>query len=169
MPEFIYTPLSDQDDIEDGLFLGHLDVMGKSGTATTRTTRRPDGGMGIILFPAVVDLLDGMTGLLRRGRGRFTSSGMGPPLTFKLNGQVMSIRRRLTVIDESSPQAVADAVWAAAQKLSNALLPRVTEATEYTETMEDGSIGYIDYRVQLPAAMSRFQEARKSLTYRTAP
>ncbi|MEU2621816.1 hypothetical protein ABZ642_27355 [Streptomyces sp. NPDC007157] len=164
MPEFIYTPLADQEDVEDGLFLGHLDVTGNAGTATTRTTGRPDGGMGIILFPDLVDLLDGVAELLRRGRGRFATSGMGPTLTFKLKGGVMSIKHRLKVIDESSPQAVADAVWTASQRLSDSLLARVTTSTEHTDIMEDGNIGYIDYRVQLPAAMSRFQEARQSLT-----
>jgi hypothetical protein len=164
VPEFVYTPLPDQEDVDDGLFLGHLDVVGNAGTATTRTSRGPDDGMGIILFPALVDLLDGVGGLLRRGRGRFAASDIGLPLTFKLKGQVMSIRRRLTVIDESSPQTVADAVWAAAQKLSGSHLARVATATEYTDLTADGEVEYIDYRVQLPAAMARFQDARKSFT-----
>ncbi|MFJ6084338.1 hypothetical protein ACIQI8_23335 [Streptomyces sp. NPDC092369] len=164
MPEFVYTPLPDQEDIDDGLFLGHLDVTGNAGTTTTRASRRPDDGMGILLFPALLDLLDGVGGLLRRGRGRFASCDIGLPLTFKLKGQVMSIRRRLTVLDESSPQAVADAVWVAARKLSDSHLARVVTATEYTDITADGEVEYIDYRVRLPAAMSRFQDARKSLT-----
>ncbi|MFB7493947.1 hypothetical protein ACFC09_04440 [Streptomyces sp. NPDC056161] len=164
MPEFIFTPLADQEQIDDGLFLGHLDVTGNSGTATTRSPRHPDGGMGIILFPALVDLLDGVGRLLRQRRGRFTCSDLGLPLTIKLKGQVMSVRRRLTVIDESSPQAVADAVWIAAQQLSDDLLARVTAPTEYTEIGKGGAAEYIDYRIQLPRAMSAFQDARKSIT-----
>jgi hypothetical protein len=163
VPEFIYTPLPDQEDIHDGLFLGHLDVTGNAGTATTRSSRQSDGGMGIILFPALVDLLDGMAGLLRSGRGRFTCSDIGLPLTFKLKGRTMSIKRRLTVIDESSPQAVSDAVWAAARTLSDSCLPLVTTATEHTDFTESGTVEYIDYRIQLPAAMARFQDARKSI------
>ncbi|MGW5654061.1 hypothetical protein [Streptomyces humi] len=164
MPEFVFTPLADQEEVEDGLFLGHLDVMGNRGTATTRTSRLPDGGMGIILFPALLDLLDGVGDLLRHGQGRFTCSDIGLPLTFKLKGQVMSIKRRLTVIDESSPWAVADAVWTATQKLADSHLARATTSTEYTEITQDGNVEYIDYRVQLPAAMSKFQETRNMLT-----
>ncbi len=164
MTEFTFSPLTDQDDFKDGLFLGHLDVSGNRGSATTRSSRQPDGGMGIILFPVLVDLLNGLAGLLQRGRGKFTSADMGLPLTFKLKDQVMTIKRRFTVIDESSPQAVADAVWAAAQQLSDSHLGRVTAATEYTEITEDGRTEQIDYRVQVPAAMSRFQEARRSIS-----
>lgn len=164
MPEFTYTALPDQEDVHDGLFLGHLDVTGNTGAATTRSSRQPDGGMGIILFPAMVDLLDGLADLLQRGRGKFVCSDIGLPLTFKLKGQKMSIKRRLTVIDESSPRIVAEAVWDATQTLLGSHLPRVTTATEHTDFAQDGTIEYIDYRIQLPAAMSRFQEARRSIT-----
>jgi hypothetical protein len=159
VPEFTFTPFTDQDDIKDGLFMGHLDVSGSAGSVTTRSSRPSDKDWGVVLFPVVIDLLDGLAGLLERGRGKFTSTDMGLPMAFILKGQVMTIRRWFTVIDESSPQAVADAVWAAAQRLVDSHLRQVTEATKYIESVADG-FQPIDYRAQVPAAMARLQKAR---------
>ncbi|WP_129307521.1 hypothetical protein [Streptomyces sp. L2] len=162
MPEFAFTPLADQEDVLDGMILGHIDITGKSGSATTRSPRVPDGGLGILLLPAVVDLLDGVAGLLRRGRGRFTCSDAG--VTFRLKDRVLTMRRMFTVLDESSPHAVAEALGTAAQRLSDSHLPGIKAPTEDTTVAEDGTIEYVDYRIRLPEAIAAFQDARRSLT-----
>jgi hypothetical protein len=163
VPEFTITPLDGQDDVTDGLFLGHLDVKGSSGSATTRSSRQPDGGMGIVLFPVVVDLLNGLAGLLERGRGKFASDDMGLSLTFKLKDGTVTVKKGFSTLDESPARDVADAVWTAAKGLSDSLLEQVTEATEHSEITEDGTYVPIDYRVQLPKALARFQEARAAV------
>ncbi|MEV6760995.1 hypothetical protein AB0N16_10165 [Streptomyces sp. NPDC051105] len=165
MPEFLYSALDDQDDVLDGMFQGHLDVKGSSGSATSRNPRHADGGMGIILFPALVDLLDGVSQLLRRERGTFKCSGIGLPLKFKLKDGRMTISHRWTVIDESSPQSTATALWTAAQQLAGSLLDRVTEPTHYTETAPDGTDRYIDFRVQVKESLTRFEESKAQITY----
>jgi hypothetical protein len=165
VPEFLFAPLDDQEDVLDGMFLGHLDVTGSSGNATSRNPRHPDGGMGIILFPALVDLLDGVGTLLRRERGTFRCSDIGLPLKFKLTNGLMTISNRWTVIDESTPQSTALALWTAAQQLTGSLLGRVTEPTEYTETTDEGIIRYIDFRVQVTKSLTRFDESKNQITY----
>ncbi|MEU6278722.1 hypothetical protein [Streptomyces sp. NPDC047028] len=162
MPEFAFTPLAGQEDVLDGMFLGHIDITGKSGSATTRSPRDPDGGMGILLLPAVVDLLDGVAGLLRRGRGRFTCSDAG--VTFRQKERVLMIRRMFTVLDDSSPQAVAESLGTAAQRLSDSHLSGIKAPTEDTTVTEDGTIEYVDYRYRLPEAIAAFQDVRRSLT-----
>jgi hypothetical protein len=164
VPEFTFTPLTDQENVSDGTFLGHLDVSGSSGSATTRSSRQPDGGMGIVLFPALVDLLDGVGELLQGGRSTFKCSDVGLPLKFKLKNGVMTTSHRWSEIDDSTPQAVADALWSAAQKLADSHLGRVTEPSEHIDVLEDGSIGAIDFRVQVKNAMARFEDARRQLS-----
>ncbi|MEV5955599.1 hypothetical protein AB0M11_17815 [Streptomyces sp. NPDC051987] len=162
----MYTLLDDQDDVLDGMFQGHLDVRGSSGKATSRNPRKPDGGIGIILFPALVELLDGVSDLLQRGRGTFKcSEAIGLPLKFKLKDGLMTISHRWTVIDESSPRITAAAVWAAAQQLAGSLLGRVTEPTEHIETAADGTVRYIDFRVQVKESLARFAEAQEQISH----
>ncbi|MEU9243251.1 hypothetical protein [Streptomyces sp. NPDC048385] len=166
MPEFLYTLLADQDDVFDGMFQGHLDVTGISGKATSRNPRKPDDGMGIILFPALVELLDGVSELLQHGRGTFKcSETIGLPLKFKLKDERMTISHRWTVIDESSPHSTAAALWSAAQQLTGSLLGRVTEPTGHTETAADGTVRYIDFRVQVKESLARFEEAKEQIRY----
>ncbi|MFG3017938.1 hypothetical protein ACGFZQ_05200 [Streptomyces sp. NPDC048254] len=164
MPEFLYTTLDDQDDVLDGMFQGHLDVKGSAGSATSRNPRQSDGGVGIILFPALVDLLDGVSELLRRGRGTFKCSGIGLALKFKLKDGRMTISYRWTVIDDSSPQSTASAIWTAAQQLTDGILGRVTEPTRYTERADDGTDRYIDFRIQVKESLERFEVARAHLS-----
>lgn len=121
--------------------------------------------MGIILFPALVELLDGVGELLRRGRGTFKCSGIGVPLKFKLKDGSMTISHRWTVIDESSPQSTATALWTAAHELAASLLDRVTEPTGYIERTADGSDRYIDFRVQVKESLTRFEESKARITY----
>ncbi|MEU2422908.1 hypothetical protein ABZ619_18120 [Streptomyces sp. NPDC007851] len=165
MVEFLYTALADQEDVLDGMFQGHLDVKGNSGSATSRNPRHPDGGMGIILFPALVELLDGVGELLRRGHGTYKCSGIGLPLKFKLKDGSMTISQRWTVIDESSPKSTATALRTAAHELADGLLGRVTEPTEYIERAPDGSDRYIDFRVQVKESLTRFEESKAQITY----
>lgn len=165
MPEFLYTALDDQDDVLDGMFQGHIDVKGSSGSATSRNPRHADGGVGIILFPALVDLLDGVSELLQRGRGTFKCSIIGLPLKFKLKDGRMTISHRWTVIDNSPPQSTATAIWTAAQQLTGSLLGRVTEPTRYIEKTADGSDRYIDFRVQVKESLTRFNETKAQITY----
>ncbi|MFJ8788127.1 hypothetical protein [Streptomyces sp. NPDC102462] len=164
MPEFTFTPLTDQDEVSDGTFLGHLDVSGSSGKATTRSSRQAGGGMGIVLFAALDELLDGVGTLLREGRGTFKSSDIGLPMKFKSKNGVLTTSHRWSQIDESTPEAVADALWSAAQELARTHLGRVTEPSGHIDILEDGSIGAIDFRVQVRNAMSRFEEARRQLS-----
>jgi hypothetical protein len=164
VPDYTFTPLTDQEDVNDGAFLGHLDVNGSSGSATTRSSRQPDGGMGIVLFAALVDLLDGVGELMRDGRGTFKCSDIGLPLKFKLKNGAMTTSHRWSEIDQSAPQDVADAVWSAARKLADSHLGRVTEPSEHIDVLEDGSIGAIDFRVQVKNAMARFEDARRQLS-----
>ncbi|NUP74080.1 MAG: hypothetical protein HOQ07_05435 [Sinomonas sp.] len=160
MPEFAYTPFDDQDDILDGMFQGHLDVKGSSGNATSRNPRHPDEGVGVIIFPALVETLDGVGALLRSGRGTFKCSEIGLPLKFKLKDGRMTIGHRWKTIDDSSPEATATALWTAAQQLAESLLDRVTEPTEHTEMTGDGTIRYIDFRVQVKESLTRFEAAK---------
>ncbi|MBW8799472.1 MAG: hypothetical protein JF597_39625 [Streptomyces sp.] len=164
MPEFLYSTLDDQDDVIDGMFQGHLDVKGSAGSATSRNSRQPDGGPGIILFPALVDLLDGVSELLQRGRGTFKCSGLGLSLKFRLRDGRMTISHRWTVIDDSSSQSTAAAIWTAAQQLTDSVLGRVTEPTRYVERAEDGTDRYIDFRIQVKESLARFEESRAHLS-----
>ncbi|MEU0966549.1 hypothetical protein ABZ357_14470 [Streptomyces sp. NPDC005917] len=166
MPEFLYTPLDRQEDVLDGMFQGHLDVMGSSGKATSRNPKKPDGGIGIILFPALVDSLDGVGALLQSGRGTFKCTDViGLPLKFKLKDGRMTISHRWTLVDESSAQSTATALWTAAQQLTGNLLGRITEPTGHTEIADDGTIRYIDFRVQVKESMTRFNASRERINY----
>ncbi|WP_405870271.1 hypothetical protein [Streptomyces sp. NBC_00005] len=165
MPEFVYIPFDGQDDVLDGMFQGHLDVTGSSGNATSRNPRQPDGGVGVIIFPALVEVLDGVGTLLRRGRGTFKCSEIGLPLKFKLKNGRMTISHRWTMIDESSPQSTATALWTAAQQLTGSLMGRVTEPTGHTEMADGGTVRYIDFRVQVNESLTRFEEAKAQISH----
>ncbi|QKW06516.1 hypothetical protein HUT18_08975 [Streptomyces sp. NA04227] len=161
MPEFTFTPLTDQEDVSDGMFLGHLDVNGSSGSATTRSARQPDGGMGIVLFPALVELLDGVGTLLRDGGGKFKCSDIGLPLKFTLKNEVLTTGQGWSRIDESAPGIVADSLWSAARSLVDSHLGRVTRPTEHAGVLADGGIEVIDFRTQVKDAMDRFEDTRR--------
>jgi len=157
MPEFHFTMIDGQDDIKDGLAFGHLEVRGPAGQASSRS-RDKDGGLGIQVFAVLPDLLDGLGALLRRGRGTFNFTDPVFSLKFKLDRHgTLTISHRRTVIDETSPAAVATAVWSAAQEFTDKHLGDITEATEFTELSDSGDVQFIDMRVRMEAALARFQ------------
>ncbi|MGW4911343.1 hypothetical protein [Streptomyces sp. NPDC004270] len=163
MPEFHFTMIDGQDDIKDGLSFGHLEVRGPNGQASSRS-RDKDGGLGIQVFAVLPDLLDGLGTLLQRGRGTFNFADPVFSLKFKLDKHgTLTISHRRTVIDEAAPEAVAKAVWSAAQEFTDRHLDHITEATDFTELSDSGEIQNINIRPRVEAAMARFQNTLNDL------
>lgn len=77
----------------------------------------------------------------------------------------MTISHRWTMIDESSPQSTATALWTAAQQLTGSLMGRVTEPTGHTEMADGGTVRYIDFRVQVNESLTRFEEAKAQISH----
>ncbi|MFI9030631.1 hypothetical protein [Streptomyces sp. NPDC053560] len=157
MPEFRFTVHPGQDDITDGMFMGHLDVVGSSGQITTRESKPADGGPGLLVFQVLLDLLDGVGKIIERGRGTYRHNFM-VTMTFKLKRDgTMVISRWGKTIDESPSKEVARALLLASQEVARTHLPRISEPTDVAEVAEDGSLEYRDYRSRTEKALARFE------------
>ncbi|MFC6062534.1 hypothetical protein [Streptomyces ochraceiscleroticus] len=157
MPEFRFTVHPGQDEITDGMFMGHLDVVGNSGEITTRESKHADGGAGLVVFQVLLELLDGVGKIIERGRGTYRHNFM-VTITFKLKRDgTMVISRRGKTIDESPSREVAHALLAAGREVARTHLSRISEPTDYVDTAEDGSLEYRDYRPRTEKALARFE------------
>ncbi|MFE3164298.1 hypothetical protein [Streptomyces sp. NPDC059224] len=152
-----------QDDVKDGLVFGHIDVRGPNAQASSRS-RDKDGGLGIQVFVVLPDLLDGLGTLLRRGRGTFNFTDPMFSIKFKLDKRGnLTISHRRTMIDESTPEVVAEAVWSAAEEFTDRYLDHITEATDFTTISDTGEIQNVEIRPRVVAAMARFQNTLNNL------
>lgn len=157
MPEFRFTVHPGQDEITDGMFMGHLDVVGNLGQITTRESKHADGGPGLVVFQVLLELLDGVGKVIERGHGTYRHNFM-VTITFKLKRDgTMVISRWGKKIDESPSGEVAHALLLAGQEVARAHLPRISEPTAYTDAAEDGSLEYRDYRTRTKKTLARFE------------
>ncbi|MGW0731582.1 hypothetical protein [Streptomyces sp. NPDC002851] len=164
MPEFRFTVHHDQDDVTDGTFVGHLDIVGSTGQITTRWKKHPDGGPGLYVFLAMLQLLDGVGTLIERGRGTFRFD-YETTAKFKIKRDgTLVISRWGKTIDASPPRAVADALLRAAKDLAARHLASITEPTDTVDVREDGSLEYRDYRTRTENALARLEVTVKGLT-----
>lgn len=164
MPEFRFTVNPGQDDVTDGGFMGHLDIVGSAGQITTRSKSQPDGGPGLFVFQAMVELLEGVAKLIERGRGSFQYDFV-VTAKFKIKRDgTLAIGRWGKAIDESSPRDVADALLRAAKDLAARHLASVTEPTEFMDERPDGTLEYRDYRTRTQNALARLEASASGLT-----
>ncbi|MGW7488463.1 hypothetical protein [Streptomyces sp. NPDC054786] len=164
MPEFRFTVNPGQDDVTDGTFMGHLDIMGSTGEVTTRWRSHPDGGPGLFVFLSVLELLDGVGKLVERGRGTFRYD-YDISVKFKLKRDgTLAISRRGKTVDASPQRVVAEALLRASKDLAARHLASVTEPTDIVDVRDDGSREYRDYRTRTENALARFEAGTRGLT-----
>ena len=146
MVQFRFSVLDEEHPL-DGSELGHMEVFGSSGTASSLNAP----GQPMLIHVSLCLLLDGLRPVIRAGRGSFTFDAVGCPfsLAFKArkNGPLVISTGR-TVIDESPLMTTATALWSATQEL---LDPRLEEFPPY----EAVTVG-------LKEALSKYREALES-------
>lgn len=115
MIEFRFFRIPDQEP-PHGFDLGHMEVIGKSGRASSWEQERDQSMM---IFIAVADLLYGIQTLIKSLQSSFNF--VGTDSSFSLNFAMKKGRIRTSVgrrkIDESDASDVALAVWRATQDL----------------------------------------------------
>ncbi|MFF2391362.1 hypothetical protein [Nocardia sp. NPDC058114] len=99
MVEFIFTVRDDPP--EDGYSLGDLEVLGKSGSVTTRGLERPDQRM--MVYPSAAALLSEARLLASRGKGngRFEGFGSMFVVEFSLQKDRVATRHGKKIIDST--------------------------------------------------------------------
>ena len=144
MAEFRFT-VAEEGLPPEGYELGDMEVIGSSGTASSRG-HNPSESM--LIYISLSDMLDGLTPLIKRGRGSFkfegTRSSFSLRFTLKKN-HPMVIESGKTVIDESPAMAVASALWSATQEFTHQHLATLPE---------HGQVRYV-----LEESISKFQDA----------
>ncbi|MFD6101631.1 hypothetical protein ACFWFQ_03105 [Nocardia salmonicida] len=115
MVEFIFTVRDDPP--EDGYSLGDLEVLGSSGSVTTRGLERPDQRM--MVYPSAAALLSEARLLASRGKGngRFEGFGSMFVVEFSLQKNRVATRHGKKVIDSSPLSEFLRAVYDSAKCL----------------------------------------------------
>ncbi|MEV5955886.1 hypothetical protein AB0M11_19295 [Streptomyces sp. NPDC051987] len=137
-----------------GFDLGHMDVRGDRGAASSRD-RTPDQAMMIYLSLSL--LLDGLCRFLS-GRARtFTTAAIDSSfsLTFRRrkDGSIETLHDGM-VIDRSSAEDLASAVYTAAERFAGPRLPLLPEDDAGREDLEKSLAEFGEFMTQLPQVNS---------------
>ncbi|MEW1774800.1 hypothetical protein [Streptomyces sp. NPDC086777] len=133
-----------------GFDLGHMDVRGDRGAASSRD-RTPDQAMMIYLSLPL--LMDGLRRFLSSRDRSFTTSAVDSSfsLTFRRgdDGSIETLHDG-TVIDRSSAEDLTSAVYTAAERFARPRLPLLPEDDAGREDLEKSLAEFRDFVLQLP-------------------
>ncbi|WP_328873152.1 hypothetical protein OHT76_25305 [Streptomyces sp. NBC_00287] len=146
--EFKFAVAEDEQPPPSGFDLGHVDVRGSEGQATSRD-RRPDQAMMICL--SLTLLLDGLRHFLRDGsRTSYESAAVDSSFSLKFtrgrdNDGSIETTHEGVLVDRSTSEELATAVHQAAKQFARATFPDLAPDDAGREDLEKSLAEFEDF------------------------